>query len=567
MDKKNLTYFEGLYVLILVIALVLRIVFAGTWSLSEKEAQTVNSAIVNPTTLYQLWTGALFTLFNQTELLARLLPVLLGSAMVLLPLYLRKSIGDGVTLLVAAGIALDPGLIAISKQAGSEIVAICALFALFLFVSQKKWTWVGVSLGVGLLSGPFYWLGLLGFLLCFAVGFLFPHTETEDINDSDYAVVIVARLKKIEWKPFLTGLLVFLVMGGTFFLTRPKMLAAIPGGLLEFFQRQTPDLVVLPISNAMLGFLLAYFAVIIIGIFGIRYLSKPWRKMFVLWSIIMFLLAVAYPGRQLADFIWCVLPLYVPAALQLTRIKLRSSENRLWIGSITAVLSIFLAYFLYSLMQYIQHAGTVVEDSQVNLYLLSALAAFVIFIMILVILAWSWSLYISLDVITILGVGMMLFSFVFSAMKSSGFDAKPDQLMWIQTSYFKDADIFNITMKHLDEDRAEKDHPLIVEVDGLTSESLLWELRNYDVYVRDVKKLADTIQPDVVIAPSTLMPNVSEKFSGQDFIYMEFPAWSLMSSIKEWTDWALYQQPLYNQAQIIVWASLFQGSLEVTPDS
>jgi hypothetical protein len=566
MGKKNLTYFDGIYAIILILAIVLRVFFSSVWGLSEKEAEIVNSIPASSTTLYQVWTGALIQLFQASEFVARILPLLFGTALVVFPLFLRKSIGDGATILVGLGLALDPGLIAVSKQAGNEMLAIFALFTLFIFISQKRWAASGVVLAMGLLTGPYYWIGMIGFLICCAIGYVFFNKSAEEPNENSYFAVILSRLKKADWKAFLSGFGVMLLLGGTLFFTQPKVLAGIPNGIITFFSREDPGLNLLTFSNAMIGLIVTYLAILVFGFLGLKYLSAPWRSMFIVWSIVLFLMASLFPGRQLADYIWCILPLYLPAALKISRIKLRSNENRIWILSVTLILAVFALYFLYSLMQYFNNYAVVLEDSKINLYLLSALISFVIFVMILVILAWSWSLYISLDTVTLLGSGFLLFTFLVASMKSSGFDARPDQMMWFQTSYFKDADLFNNTIQRLDQDRTEKIHPLIVEIDGTASESLLWELRNYEVFIKQSVILGNDLQADVFITDINSMPQGVENLSGQDFIQTEYPAWSLMS-FREWVKWAMYQETMYNNQQSIVWTLLFQGSLEVTADS
>ena len=61
---------------------------------------------------------------------------------------------------MAAGLALDPGITAIARQAGSPIMAVClAAFALGSFLSQKNIR-AGILAGLAFLSGPAIFTGI-----------------------------------------------------------------------------------------------------------------------------------------------------------------------------------------------------------------------------------------------------------------------------------------------------------------------------------------------------------------------------------------------------------------------
>jgi hypothetical protein len=217
------------------------------------------------------------------------------------------------------------------------------------------------------------------------------------------------------------------------------------------------------------------------------------------------------------------------------------------------------------LTQYLPNAIIIQGDSQTNIYLLSAVISFVIFVLILVVLAWGWSIAISLDAARVLSLGFVIFAMLVSGLKSAGFDSKPSQLMWFQTRYFEDSDIFNKSILQLDQNRLEKTGPLKIELQNVTSNSLLWELRNYPLMEKSSKTLFEEVPSDVIITDVNSEPMVTEKRTGQDFILEKSPAWSLMS-FPEWFRWILYQEPLYNNLQIVMWMNPYVGSLDVVTE-
>ena len=80
-----------------------------------------------------LFTGnaLLFALFGATDVAARLLPALSGSALILLPALLRRELGRTGALIAGALLVFSPTLVLFSRQANGAIIATtCALAAL-----------------------------------------------------------------------------------------------------------------------------------------------------------------------------------------------------------------------------------------------------------------------------------------------------------------------------------------------------------------------------------------------------------------------------------------------------
>ncbi len=117
----------------ILLALAARLVNLGIPGLNDAEAnwalQALRTAQGMPIWLgsqpaYVQLTSALFAFLGSNNFLARLWPALAGSLVVLVPLLLRSYVGRLPALLLAFLLAIDPGLLAISRQAGSPVFAL-----------------------------------------------------------------------------------------------------------------------------------------------------------------------------------------------------------------------------------------------------------------------------------------------------------------------------------------------------------------------------------------------------------------------------------------------------------
>ena len=466
MDRRNLTFYDLLFGIIILIAFGLRVVFSSQWHLSEKEASLVLSAASEPNTIYQLWTNFLFTFFKSSEFFARLLPILFGTFLVGMPLFLRKNFGNGVTLILMIGLAIDPGLIALSKQAGPEILAITAFLALLIFLYEKKWILAGIFLSIGLLSGYQFWIGAITFFLCTAFALLFKPKSEEMIVSDEVVQYLKSMFSGINWKELFTSSGITLLIGGTLFFSKPEALTGIASGITDFFVRENPGLYSISISSLLIGLIVSYGSLFVVSLLGSWKISPSWRRFIWRWVFIVFILVSVFPDHQLADYIWMILPLYYPAAKYLSGLILKSEENQFLVFGGAFALSMLLVFSSYSLMEYISLASDSMADKESLRYLLSSIVAFVVFILVIIIVGWGWSVDVSRDLFLYIFVGGIILFAILPSMRSVGFSTVPQELMWIRTGYFADADLFDKTIIELEQNRSGKNGAIENSITG-----------------------------------------------------------------------------------------------------
>ena len=135
MRKIEPTLEHAFYALALALAVGLRFLHLGTLPLSDFEAAWALQAlrvtqgyhpVLGPNPAYVHLTAVLFYIFGASDFLARFWPALAGCVLVLVPWFLRSRFGRIPALVLAFGLALDPGLVAMSHLAGEPMLAITA---------------------------------------------------------------------------------------------------------------------------------------------------------------------------------------------------------------------------------------------------------------------------------------------------------------------------------------------------------------------------------------------------------------------------------------------------------
>jgi hypothetical protein len=177
MLKRPLTLEHAFYALALAIGLGLRFLNLGATPLSDFEADWALQAlqitrglhpVIGANPGYVHLTAVLFAIFGGTNFLARFWPALAGCLLVLVPWALRERLGRVTALILAFGLAIDPGLVGLSRQAGGPMLAVASIVLTLLAWNQSRRALAGVLAGLALLSGPAAWYGLLGLGLAWA---------------------------------------------------------------------------------------------------------------------------------------------------------------------------------------------------------------------------------------------------------------------------------------------------------------------------------------------------------------------------------------------------------------
>jgi hypothetical protein len=182
----GVTAADGLYLLVVAAAAVMRLSELGTIPLSPAEAkeafgvwqylQPDSTAIFIGSPAYFTLTTFLMSFLGVSDTIMRLVPALFGLGLVCLPWFLRRQLGQSGVLISAALLTVSPLNSAISRTVGGDAIA---MFALLLVVmatarlndeSTNYWFYtLAAALGLGLASSTLFYSGLLGFVVALVV--------------------------------------------------------------------------------------------------------------------------------------------------------------------------------------------------------------------------------------------------------------------------------------------------------------------------------------------------------------------------------------------------------------
>lgn len=592
-DEPALSAEAALWGLALLLGLGLRLLNLGASPLSESEAAWALQALhpangIGSQPGYVQISGLIFALFGATELTARLFPALSGAALVWLPVLLRRGLGRPAALVLAFGLALDPGLVTISRQAGGPMPALAAgLLAVGLWQAGRAgpgWqpALAGALAGLALLCGPTAWFGLLAGGLGWAALRLFarqapaapsiaapqppPEPEGPDLAETAPAEVEAdpagaARISPAARAALVGGLASFLLIGSGLF-SRPQGLAAALGALPDFLAAWVRPAAA-P-AGQMLGLLLVYapLALIFAGVALARWLEArllqapgavepPATPRLWVYFAAAALLALLYPGRQPGDLAWALVPLWGAAAIGLAAylpVELPHPIAATQAG-LTFVMAALLGLWLASSEVLIPANAQVWWGLRpaivIGILALSALTTA------LVALGWRWEY--ARDGL-VWGLTAALAVYATAALWGAAY-LRPNQPqeLWGRPPAPGQVDLLRATLAQLS--NRERGLPTQAEIVSLVdTASLRWALRAYS-QARFVASLpGDPGQPALVITrQQDQLPALSAGYRGQDFVWWVRPGWEggLPPNLILWL--AYRQAPLMNES-LIVWA-------------
>ncbi|MBU2610080.1 MAG: hypothetical protein KJ606_03915 [Chloroflexi bacterium] len=597
MTNRRLTLEHALYALAFSLALTLRFLHLGALPLSDFEADWAFQALqlargahpatpalaagasVGPNPAYVLLTSIPFYIFGASDFLARFWPALAGSILVLTPFFFRDRLGRIPALILAFALAFEPGLLALSRMAGSLILAVSFLMLAWAMWRDGRYPLAGVLAGLALLSGPALWMGLLALALTWAIGQALDgkwwktgdhkqtardgqasavNRKTSNVNRESSIETGHWSLNTEHWKTALVYLLGTLLLGGSLFLLAPSGLSALVASLLAFVQGWwTPSGErVIHLLNALVAYQLM---ALIFGILAlVRGLLNKDRLVIGLglWTLVALLLALVYPARQVADLAWALIPLWALAALELSRYTKMEGIGAWELAGVTTLTTSILVFAWMNL------AGVTGQEftsplAQTRLLLL--LGALLLLGLSLTLVGMGWSLDTARQG-AVWGSALFLAAFTLGAATGAAGLRRPlTAELWSPAPPWPDrqdrqtaqADLLQKTLDNLSEWNKGHIESLPVMVVGVDSPALRWLLRDWEV--KETGALSPADSPALVIAPQGVELNLSAAYRGQDFVWYQSPNWD-EARPEEWLRWFVYRQMPQQTESIVLWA-------------
>ncbi len=541
--------FAFLYFLILTLALFLRLFQLGIVPLSDEEATWALQAwqlargqrpLLGPQAAYPVFTAVLFFLFGASNFLARLWPALTGVLLVWVPWLGRKRLGDGLTLVLAVGLAIDPGLVASARLAGSPMPAATFLVLAVVFWLDRRYALAGVCAGLALLTGPAVWFGMLTLTLTALV----------------YALVMRAmrggRLLAMEWSPLRLvwpWVLGVILMIGTWFGFFPAALGAAAAALPHFLRGWwTPAGVSLwqPSLALLADEALPLLFGLVAGVGG--FVKKDrFAIALSLMALTAFLLLLLYPARQTAWLVWTILPLWVLAALEIEcYLHWEQIDRRVALPIMAfTLLFLMLAWFMLAYATHVWIEGNLFEQPGLRMA-----AGVLLFLVVgLVLAGFSWEVRTVqcggvLGLVAALGIAALGFGTA-----AVGWRHPQTVSLWDTSPAIGQADVLRQTVDQSSTWRKGAKTMFSLRVAGLDSPALHWLLRDYTVAWLEAPNWED--RPEALITPEGVGPQEGE-YRGQDFVWRRLPRWS-QATVLDWSRWLLFRTMPEDDENIVLW--------------
>jgi len=548
---KPFRYQTTLYVIAFLLALAVRLIRLGTWTLTDTEAQWALQALrvaqgahpaLGSNPAYVLLTTIVFFFYGGgTNFWARFVPALAGSCLVFVPFLFQERLKPRPSLILAFFLAFDPGLVALSRQAGSAILAVTFVLFAWGFWQRKQPRLAGVFAGLALLSGASLWEGLLGLGLTWAI-----HQVLEARGKRESA----SSRERSEWLSALWYGIGTLLIAGTLFFLSPAGLGAWLSSLPEYLSGWIHPS---GISAGMMIFsLIAYqpLALVLAAIAILRGWMNGSRRVVLLsiWALVALLLALFYPFHQVSDLVWMLIPLWSLAALELARaVNVLPEERRQVFG--VAGLSIFILFFVWLQFLFITTLPFPSSLASDRIWLLFGSLLLLVICVLLVAVGWSAR---TAQFGATWGVAVALGIYSFGAMLgAANMRVTLGQEMWTADKTPAQADLLLSTVNEMSDWSKDNINAQPITIIGINSPALEWLLRGHQVST--VSALDASASPPLVITTGQNNPALAAKYRGESFTWRQGPLWD-NAAASDWMRWLGYHQMPQSTETIIFWA-------------
>jgi hypothetical protein len=580
MKTPRWTIEHALFGLAFLLALGVRFLNLGAAPLSDTEAswalQSVKIAnggqpALGPNPGYVMITSLPFFLLGSSNGLARFWPALAGALLVLLPAFFRKPMGSSAALILAFALALDPGLVAVSRSAGGGMPALAFGLLALGAAYQRRAILAGILGGLALLGGPALLTGMVGLALAWGAAFLlgkagvmgklpasWEQIASEISPENEQETIAIVPIYRTYIRTGLYFLLGTAVLLGTLFFLFLQGLAALSGSLTAYL-RGWVEPSGIPALQLPAALLIYEPLQLILGVAGaVRSWSKkmlPFQfgRWLSLWALAALLVPMLYPARQVSDLIWVLIPLWGLAALELAHDLAMEVEkqNRMIVAGQT-VLLLVLMVFAWNYLMVLSNANLLSGPAAWRnlLILVGGAAGMIVITTLLVSMGWSWPVA---RYGLVLGVSLALGFYMLSGMWGVS-QVRPGSALelWSPIPAYGETDLFVKTISALSVQHTGQDKTLdaIVLAD---SSSLRWALRNWP-NVRFTTNLSPKDVPSAIVAyQGQEPPSLAASYRGQDFPWESTPAWPgiLPPDVSRWLTFRT--APLQSN-EVILWA-------------
>lgn len=552
-NQRSSTNQTAIIIVTLILALAFRLIRLGVLALNDQEAQLALRALAvarGEQTLfggahtYVGLTGLPFFLFSESNFIARFWPALIGAGVIFIPFVFSKYIGRWPAIMAALILAVSPEMVGLSRMVGSPMMALVLMLLAAGFWLGCKPILAGISLGLGLMSGPSFWVGgvILGLSLVLSDG-LFGLLDIFRQGSEDDP-------PQPKWTRFGISLGLTLVVVGSGFFMAPSGLSGIFSGLFTFItgfgHAGLVPLWWIPFTLLVYGT-----GAVVFGLWGgIRgFLIKSKLDSFlIIWAGIGLVFTSFYPGRGTDGVIWVTFPLWILSARVFVFAWRKPGASQL-VAVITSILVVVIAAFMALAMRTLV-SPTLQQSQQLN-YLIALAGGAILLVAIILLVNYGWSEDIARSGL-LLGLGLVLFAGMISvSVYSTGIGSATPYALWYPDEAVLIPEWTQVTIDRVMVWNARGSEPVDILVADMDAPGLRWVLRAYDRVVFE-PFVPPQSQPGVIITPAGTNFGISQSYQGQSLVWRRVVPWLELTPRQHLT-WLVSRDVATIPQELIIW--------------
>jgi len=494
-----------------------------------------------------------FFIFGDSDLAARIWPIIAGSILTLLPLYLRKQINPKIGVMLSLFIAIDPFMVVNSIQLGSNIYAFLA-FAFLLGAIWKRDVFRGIlNLILLFFSGRGVMIAMI-----LSIAFL----VYQKVHEGDFIKNFIEESK--EWwkrnntfqfqKYLFFGLL--LVIGFAIFKIDISLILSDLINNLEYLTRgysigESP----LAFGVVLISYLPFYIILLLYWLINLLHKGKRPKNFLILWITIALLFIMINPYHKFFDLLWVSGPMLLYSSIIIPVIIKRRNINNIYELIRTLLFLVLLIALSMNFSNFIYQGYTGLSQVQTLISIITiviVIAAFVIFLSYQYNMKHSFHSLISaiLIIFFVVQVGFSIRANGLSSLRYS-------EVLWAGNHF--DKQIIQNQIKSNEQTREFTNDGMKIGLLKLQEPGILWELRTYDVSLYK-KNLKPNEKFDILISQTDFIVGTAEKYYGQEFIVDAFPKWSIEPIKSLWLydywSWLIFRKSQMHKSFNYIWVNV-----------
>ena len=520
------------FLTVLILAFIVRLYGAVHINFTASEAAYVMGwdeiSLFSPSLLQNLVNQIAIGIPEYSTLAFRLIHVIAGSLIVVLPFFLRNYIGNLASLIFGFFLAIDPFLIANSILITGNTLAILVGCGIVLSLIKGKYHFIPFLLVFMAVSGR----GFAHFLLVSLICIIFipgakPVLKSIKGQFSEFGP------PPTQWVFHILGLMILALI---FFIGKTDLgifaadLANFVKGIQGGYQAENLPWLY-PVA------LLFYVPLAIVMAF-VSISQKPFSNkgiFFVGWIVASLFLTIINPSHRVIDLVWVTIPLWIIAAKALQKLINELipvfKENLVFL----LILAVCIGNLYLGLlrMTYKLKFGLPAIDT-----LIALLSIVVLIIALVIYWAYLKNLKTSLMNLTTILILFLMLGQISNASYTAGISGNPEtEIFW--DGYFSDKSIVNKLIETSIKNQLGTLGGIEIWADRSIRSDVIWDIRT-EKLIRQIASEAPEKDYPVIIRSSEAPINLTSLYLGQKFIANDYPLWvrSPISSLLQANFWS-----------------------------